>query len=241
MDKIRCGRCRSLPHGRGRPRFPPITKREQRLAQSLHSLLEIESLGSIPRRLRTPSFIAPPIPLCSGGGSRQQRRGGSVSIKPRRMALLVVREGLFVALSFAGAWLFLNHDLLYFLPSVRPAAAPRYAYAVVTAIIYLFMRGVSMVAGLRLPQKAEGRAPKMSGYPGVKPVRRIIPAPMDRETSGSPADDLRAAIAAVEWMPRSESAREAPSRLILVGPLSGTRTVAEGRRLPPQGVGRPPR
>src|SRR5439155_18458577 len=87
----------------GRPRFPPITKREQRLAQSLHGLLEIESLGSIPRRLRTPSFIAPPIPLCSGGGPRQQRRGGSVSIKPRRMALLVVREGLFVARSFAWA------------------------------------------------------------------------------------------------------------------------------------------
>ena len=65
----------------------------------------------------------------------------------RRMARrAAAREVLFLGLSAAGAWLFINHELLYLEAPYRPSSAPLGAYSLATAVIYLFLRGALIIA-----------------------------------------------------------------------------------------------
>ena len=140
-----------------------------------------------------------------------------------------------------GAWLFLNHDILYLLPAARPPGAPPAAYAIVTTIIYLFMRGVAIVSGLRLPQPAQGRVRKPTRYPAVRPIRRIIPAPVDTEYKSSPAQSLRAALAAMDWTSRSSEEPDVRAPLVLVNLGASRRLERKDWSAPRAGDGRAPR
>ena len=68
----------------------------------------------------------------------------------RRLVFDVVREVLLVTICAAGAWLFLNHGILY-LRGDSPPPVSREAYILTAAVLYLFVRSVSLLAGSRLP------------------------------------------------------------------------------------------
>ena len=80
-----------------------------------------------------------------------------------RAARFVARELYLVALCGAGAWLFLNHKVLY-LDSRPLDPFPWEAYALSTALLYLFLRAIVLVAGLRVPS-ASGEVCPECGRP----------------------------------------------------------------------------
>lgn len=72
-----------------------------------------------------------------------------------RLAAVVVREALLLALLAVGAWVFLNHGLLYFTGDTAPRSTRAEAYVVTTLVFYVFVRGTFLVLSLR-PPRAEG-------------------------------------------------------------------------------------
>lgn len=66
-----------------------------------------------------------------------------------REARIFGRELLFLVLSAAGAWLFLNHE---FLRGVNPPPYDFSQYVVSTVVIYLFLRVIVLVADMRVPR-----------------------------------------------------------------------------------------
>ncbi len=71
-----------------------------------------------------------------------------------------LREVLFVVICGAGAWLFLNHGILYLRGDPLPAI-PMEAYVLTTAVLYLFVRSLTLVAGGRaLPARDDARCPE---------------------------------------------------------------------------------
>ena len=100
----------------------------------------------------------------------------AVASNRRWIAFVVGRESLLLWFCFLGSWLFLNHGLLYLQPRVQTANAPPQAYALTAAVIYIFVRGISLVVETRLPPpvRAETPRPKEPAPLAVKPVRRIV-------------------------------------------------------------------
>jgi hypothetical protein len=71
-----------------------------------------------------------------------------------------VREVLFVVICGAGGWLFLNHGILYLRGDPLPAVS-REAYVLTTAVLYLFVRSLTLVAGGRaFPARDDVRCPE---------------------------------------------------------------------------------
>ena len=100
----------------------------------------------------------------------------AVTSDRRWTAFVVGREALLLWFCLLGSWLFLNHGLLYLQPRAEVVTAPPQAYALTTAVIYLFIRGVSLVAETRMPPTAVVRRRRGEKFvPGfVRPVRRIL-------------------------------------------------------------------
>ncbi len=55
-----------------------------------------------------------------------------------------------------GSWLFFNHQMLYLDGTADPVTPPLQAYLVATALFYLFVRSVALMAGVRVPRFREG-------------------------------------------------------------------------------------
>jgi len=100
----------------------------------------------------------------------------AVTSDRRWTAFVVGREALLLWFCLLGSWMFLNHGLLYLQPRTEVVTAPPQAYALTTAVIYLFIRGVSLVAETRMPPTAVVRSRRgekfVSGF--VRPARRIL-------------------------------------------------------------------
>jgi len=111
----------------------------------------------------------------------------------------VGREALLLWFCLLGSWLFLNHGLLYLQPRAEVVTAPPQAYALVTAVIYLFIRGVSLVAETRIPTTAMGRGRRGEKFvPAfVRPVRRVV-AGSDLAGDREPGALLRSAVASAQ-------------------------------------------
>src|SRR5207249_1371985 len=64
-------------------------------------------------------------------------------------------------------------------PRAAVVAAPPQAYVLTTAVIYIFIRGVSLVAETRIPPMAVGirRRGEALVPPSVRPVRRMVAIP----------------------------------------------------------------
>lgn len=71
----------------------------------------------------------------------------------RRLVLDGVREVLLVVVCGAGAWLFLNHSVLYLTGDPLPVVS-RESYILTIAVLYLFVRFFLLVTG-RLPGTRE--------------------------------------------------------------------------------------
>ncbi len=103
----------------------------------------------------------------------------------RRLAWDVAREVVLVLLCGAGAWLFMNHTVLYLRGDPLPAVSPE-AYVLTASVLYLFIRSVSLVAGPPAPARGEVRCPEC-GWPipkGAAPDLRMLAAtpPPERRT-----------------------------------------------------------
>ena len=101
----------------------------------------------------------------------------AVASSRRWVAFVVGREALILWFCLLGSWLFLNHGLLYLQPRAEVVSAPPQAYALTTAVIYVFIRGVSLVAETRLPPHPAMRSPQRGAEivpVAVQPVRRIV-------------------------------------------------------------------
>ena len=100
----------------------------------------------------------------------------AVTSDRRWTAFVVGREALLLWFCLLGSWLFLNHGVLYLQPRAEVVTAPPQAYVLTTAVIYLFIRGVSLVAETRIPPERAAGTGRRSGTPApapVQPVRRI--------------------------------------------------------------------
>lgn len=73
-----------------------------------------------------------------------------------RTANVLARETLFVLACALAAWLLLNHDLFYLRDGFRPAPLPAAAYALTFLVIYVFVRGLVVLAQWRNPQVRDG-------------------------------------------------------------------------------------
>ena len=68
----------------------------------------------------------------------------------------MLRELLLLTVCGAGAWLFFHHDLLYTADRFRPTSIPVGAFLLTTLLLYLFIRVIIFVAGLRVPRVRDG-------------------------------------------------------------------------------------
>jgi len=114
-----------------------------------------------------------------------RRRRGAQGAPPRMavisnrrwVAFVLGREALLLWFCFLGSWLFLNHGLLYLQPRVELVNAPPQAYALTTAVIYIFIRGISLVVETRAPPRVtSGTSHRREEVDpaAVQPVRRIV-------------------------------------------------------------------
>ncbi len=103
-----------------------------------------------------------------------------------------------MALSAAGAWLFLNHAVLYLDGGPLPAV-PRESYLLTTAALYLFLRSLSLVAGTR-DARAAARCPACGALvPAGASAEGAPPAAVRESARAAPARGPR--IARKAWRP----------------------------------------
>ena len=123
----------------------------------------------------------------------------TVASDRRWVSFVVGREALLLWFCLLGSWLFLNHGLLYLQPRAEVMTAPPQAYILTTAVIYLFIRGVSLVAETRIPIVAggTGRRGEALAPPPVRPVRRVVAIP-DVAGDREPRAILRNAVASAQ-------------------------------------------
>lgn len=125
----------------------------------------------------------------------------------------VVREALLVGIAAAASFVFLNHQALYLERPFRVADARIESYILATAILYLFLRLVIIVAEMRPPRvHAElVRCPECGQWlddrsgAGLEAHRRIelTPKPSPKEVVSAIA--LRKALDAARFGPYSPS------------------------------------
>ncbi|OGS50947.1 MAG: hypothetical protein A3K65_03800 [Euryarchaeota archaeon RBG_16_68_12] len=104
----------------------------------------------------------------------------------------VVREVLFILICVAGAWLFLNHGILYLRGDPLPAISGE-AYVLTTVVLYLFVRSLALVAGGRaFPARDEVRCPECGApvrtgdVPNPGPPAKVsAPDPVDPRVPAS--------------------------------------------------------
>jgi hypothetical protein len=124
----------------------------------------------------------------------------AVTSNRRWIAFVVGREALLLGFCFLGSWLFLNHGLLYLQPRTEIVDARLQAYALTTAVIYIFIRGISLVVEIRLPPRTgagTGHRWEQAIPLDVKPVRRNV-ATQDRARSRPAAVLLRNAVVSAQ-------------------------------------------
>jgi len=124
-----------------------------------------------------------------------------------------VREALLVGIGAAASFVFLNHQALYLDRPFRVSDAPIESYILATAVLYLFLRLVIVVAEMRPPRAHEElvRCPECGQWlddrsaAGLEAHRRIelTPKPSTKEVVSAVA--LRKAVDAARFDPHSPS------------------------------------
>jgi len=125
-----------------------------------------------------------------------------VSASRSMFARVVAREAAILAVGAIGAVAFLNHEVFYFRSGFTPFDGPPWAYFLLAAVLYLFVRMVFLVAGMFFPRKRPefvlcpecGRELDETSPHGVAQHNRITLTPKPTEKEILAAIMLRKAI-----------------------------------------------
>ncbi len=104
---------------------------------------------------------------------------------------IAAREAAILGIGGIGAVAFLNHEFFYFQPGFQPYGGPLWAYVLLAAVLYLFVRTVFLVAEMFFPRKRPefivcpecGRELDDTSPQGVAEHHRLalIPKPTEKE------------------------------------------------------------
>jgi hypothetical protein len=75
-----------------------------------------------------------------------------MSLNGSRIAHVVLRESLLVGILALASVLYIYHGILYLMGDVAPRSTRPEAYILVTAILYVFVRGIDLVLRSRAPR-----------------------------------------------------------------------------------------
>ncbi len=143
----------------------------------------------------------------AGGGDLAALEDGgfptrTVSESPSRFARVAFREFAILVIGGIGAIVFLNHEFFYFNQKFTPYDGPMWAYFLLAAVLYLFVRMVFLVAGMFFPRRRPefilcpecGRELDDASPHGVAEHNRITLTPKPTEKEILAAIMLRKAI-----------------------------------------------
>ena len=87
-----------------------------------------------------------------GAGRAAGVRGLGVNPNESRLAHVALREALLLGILALASVLFINHGILYLTGDVAPRSTRPESYALVTVVLYVFVRGIDLVLRVRAPR-----------------------------------------------------------------------------------------
>ncbi len=174
-----------------------------------------------------------------GGGFAALEDGGfperTVDAEQRRFVDVASREAAILALAAVAAVVFLNHEVFYLRAGFVPYAGPVWAYLLVTAVLYLFVRLMFIVAGMYFPGKRPefvlcpecGHALDDASPHGREEHNRITLTPRPTEKEILSAIMLRKAIDDARRSAKRELAGPKPEAVRVPGDVENARLTFE--------------